>query len=78
MENIKILKFIIFSGKKTLRDFRIMTAECDTWNKITIKYEYLLVPQMAVILRFLKIIKWVNIENYQIYKLSHHKLFMRS
>lgn len=59
-------------------DFIIMTAECDTWNEIAINYEYLLLPQMATILRILKIIKWINIENHQIYKLSHHKLFMKS
>lgn len=33
---------------------------------------------MAMILRFLKIINWTNIENHQIYKLSHHKLFKKS
>ena len=59
-------------------NFIIMTAEYDTWNETTIKYEYLFLPQMAMILRFPKIIKWINIENYQIYKLSHHKLFMKS
>ena len=59
-------------------NFIMMTAEYDTWNETTIKYEYLFLPQMAMILRFLKIIKWINIENYQIYKLSHHKLFMKS
>lgn len=31
-----------------------------------------------MILRFLKIIKKINIENYQTYKLSQHKLFMKS
>ena len=59
-------------------NFIIMTAEYDTWNETTIKYEYLFLPQMAMILRFPKIIQWINIENYQIYKLSHHKLFMKS
>ena len=38
-------------------NFIIMTAEYDTWNETTIKYEYLFLPQMAMILRFLKIIK---------------------
>lgn len=35
-------------------------------------------PQMAGFLRFLKIIAWINIETYQIYKLSHHTLFTKS
>ena len=34
-----------------------MNAEYDTWNETTIKYEYLFLPHMAMILRFPKIIK---------------------
>lgn len=64
---------ILFSVVKTLSDFMTMIGECDTWSDIMIKCEYLLPLQKAIILRLLKIIKGINIENYQIYKLSHHK-----
>lgn len=36
--------FAIFSSKKILSDFIIMTTGYDTWSEITIKYEYLLLP----------------------------------